>query len=508
MQRILTASKDTYITNKIINNKFRATDANVGNAGTLDLFKLYKENTISGEENPIENSRLLIKFPIAEVGSMDSSGLIDINDPSFKCTLTLHDVYGGQTTPRNFKAILFPLSQSFTEGIGLNIATFSDLDATNYLTASIINGQAVSWNKPGAMASGSLNDENIDVIVSGTLKGPSGTSTVSLSPYQDFVTGEEDLVLDVTTIVSGTVSGQIPDHGFLIGFSGSYEKNDKTYFVKRFASRNVQVASLRPKLKIKFDDTEQDSHSDMIFNVSSSLYLRNYHQGNLENILSGSNAAELTGENCMILKLESGSFKKSYNVSQAMRGRHRIRGVYSASLAVSSFENLLYKHANLTGSITFSEIWSNVQETVTYLSSSITLKKEGRLKSNLQNQNNLLVTVLNVNEEYRQGEVVNIRVFAENRDRDVVFVKSPYEKKSQIFKEAFYRVRDVNDGKIVIDFDKVHNSTKLSTDEDGMFFQFYTDSLVKGRVYTFDFLIRRNGADTVIKDAASKFRIV
>ena len=72
----------------------------------------------------------------------------------------------------------------------------------------------------------------------------------------------------------------------------------------------------------------------------------------------------------------------------------------------------------------------------------------------------------------------------------------------------FYRIRDVNDGKIIIDFDKTNNSTKLSTDEDGMFLLFFTDSLPRGRTYSFDFLISRNGADTVIKDAASKFRIV
>ena len=50
MQRILSASKDCYITNKIINNRFRATDANVGQAGTLDLFKLYNESTLSSED--------------------------------------------------------------------------------------------------------------------------------------------------------------------------------------------------------------------------------------------------------------------------------------------------------------------------------------------------------------------------------------------------------------------------------------------------------------------------
>jgi len=504
MHRVLTSSKDTYITNKIINNSFRALNANVGSAGTLDLFKLYSENSVPGESDPIELSRLLIKFPIEELSRMDDLGLIDITDPSFKCYLKLHDVYGGQTTPRNFKAIVFPLAQEFTEGTGLNVVSFTDLDATNYMTASIQNGTAVLWNEPGAMASGSLGDSNIDVIVSGSL---SGTNT-SLCVEQLFVTGEEDLNVDITTIVSGTVSNQIPNHGFLIGLSGSYENNDKSYFVKRFASRNVQVASLRPKLSVHFDDSMQDSHTDMIFNVTGALYLRNYHQGNLENILSGSSASELSGENCMILKIESGDFKKTFNVSQAMRGRHRIPGVYSSSFAISSFDPLLYDEVNASGSITFNEIWTNPEETVTYLSSSIEVKRESRRKSNTQNQNNLLVTVLNVNEEYRQGEIVNIRVFAEARDRAIVYARSPIEKKSQIFKEMYYRVRDVNDGEVIIDFDKVNHSTKLSTDEDGMFFIFFTDSLVKGRTYTFDFLIRRNGADTVIKDATSKFRIV
>ena len=51
MYRILSASSDAYITNKIINSSFRATDANVGHAGTLDLFKLYDESSLSDSDN-------------------------------------------------------------------------------------------------------------------------------------------------------------------------------------------------------------------------------------------------------------------------------------------------------------------------------------------------------------------------------------------------------------------------------------------------------------------------
>ena len=125
-----------------------------------------------------------------------------------------------------------------------------------------------------------------------------------------------------------------------------------------------------------------------------------------------------------------------------------------------------------------------------------------------QNQNNLLVTVLNVNDEYQNGEKIKVRVFAEDRDRNIKFVKEPLEKKSEIFHEMYYRIRDDFDGSVLIDFDIEDGSTRLSSDANGMFFEVFTDSLPKGRIYSFDFLIRRNGVNTIIRDVASKFKIV
>ena len=110
MYRILTASKDSYVTNKIINNSFRATDANVGKAASLDLFKLYAESTSGSDTSPIEISRLLVDFNLNPLIQLTSSSL-DIGHSSFNCTLKLFDVYGGQTTPSNFKLIVFPLSK-------------------------------------------------------------------------------------------------------------------------------------------------------------------------------------------------------------------------------------------------------------------------------------------------------------------------------------------------------------------------------------------------------------
>ena len=132
MYRILTASKDTYITNKIVSNQFRATDSNVGRASTLDIFKIYDESALSGTTKPIELSRALVKFDLNPLRELTSS-VLDISSSRFKVTLRLSDVYGGQTTPNNFKMIVFPLSKSFDEGMGRDILNFSDLDSTNFI---------------------------------------------------------------------------------------------------------------------------------------------------------------------------------------------------------------------------------------------------------------------------------------------------------------------------------------------------------------------------------------
>lgn len=506
MYRVLSASKDTYITNKIINNSYRATDANVGQAGTLDLFKLHAESSSGSNTTPTEISRILLKFDLSPVNSMQQRGLIDINDSSFVCKLKLHDVYGGQTTPDKFRAIVFPLSKSFDEGIGFDVSLYQDLDACNFITASYQNGVYDAWNYQGARASGSLGSTDIDVITSGTLAGPAGSSTVSLSPDQYFETGEEDLEIDITKIVSGTISGQIPDEGFVVALSGSHEKDDKTYFVKRFASRNSANTSIRPKIIVKYDDSLHDNHEDFIFDRTGSLYLNNYDYNGLANIISDAAGSTLTDENCMILKITTGSFKKTFNVSQALRGTNRITGLYSASFAVSSYESELRSHVLSTGSITFEEIWSNSAETVTYLSSSFIISANKRTSFSNFHQN-LLVTVTNLRESYKTGDIIKLRVFSENRDRDVSFKKLPIEKKSQLYHKMFYRVRDFKSGDTIIDFDTSDNSTRLSTDSEGMYFEFYVESLPKGRTYVFDFLIKKDGFDTIITDAASKFRV-
>lgn len=505
MYRVITASSDTYITNKIINNRYRATDANTGQAGTLDLFKLYGESThpTSGSEGLIELSRILVKFDHNKIKSMNDNGLIDITDSSFKATLKLHDVYGGETTPNNFKCIVFPLAKKFDEGIGRDIGNYSDLDVTNYLTASYESGTVFPWHLPGGMLSGSLTDVgNIDVIVSGTIPGKS--SEESLCVEQLFNTGEEDLSVDITSFVSASVKGLIANHGHMIAFSGSYEKDANSYFVKRFSSRNTPNTAKRPKLIILYNDAVLDNHENFIFNTSGSLYLSNHVRGALSNLRTGDSPSDIaTGKDCMILKIVTGSFRKVFNVSQAQVGQNRLTGVYSSSFAISSY-GTLFNHVKASGSVTFDEVWSNSDETLSYLSSSLTIKDSTLAQFDLK-QTSYHVTVLNLADRYKNSEVAKIRVFVEDNKREIKLRKTPFEKKSQVFEQMYYRVRDFISGEIVIPFETSSNATRLSSDSQGMYFDFYMDSLPSGRTFVFEFLIKQSNFDNIISDAPTKF---
>ena len=512
MYRILSASKDTYITDKIINNNFRATDANVGQAGTLDVFKLFEESSyISGSTritgSVVELSRLLIKFDLNEIRALTSSKL-DYAHSSFKCILKLHDVYGGQTTPSNFKLITFPLSRSFDEGRGRDVVSFTDVDATNFMTSSVSGDSPTAWHLSGANNQGLLGDDNLDIIASGNLYDGDGIKNLWVS--QLFSTGEEDLVMDVTTIVPATLAGQMPDHGFRISYSGTQETDGRTRFVKRFAARHANNTSIRPKLIVKYDDTVIDHHRSFFFNTSGSLFLNNRLRGSSYNLLTGT-AGKLhgvSGSSCLKLRIVSGTYSASFTGSQHKIGNNFVTGVYSSSFLLDEFTvtSSLRDEIKYAGSATFSTYWESFDGTIGYYTGSFVANTIKRTAfTNVPSR--LFINITNLTRIYRHSDKVTLRVFVENIDRQIVAKKLPLEAKSEIYTEMFYRVRDYDSNTVIIPFDTKDRATRLSTDTQGMYFDFYMDSLSKGRTYVFDFLIKDLGSDLVFTDVAAKFRV-
>ena len=332
MRRNFKADRDAYITDRVVKGT-RRVSASTGWAGSLDLFKLYGL-TVSGGLPNVELSRILIHFDIEELKELVSERKIDPSDPSFWCKMRLKDVNGGQPVPSDFTISVFPLSASFREGLGKDISYYSDRDVCNWLSSSI----GVSWHLSGCASP-----------CHASIPGDYITSSISLASTETqafFKTGEEDLVVDVTQIVSATLSGEIPDEGFRIAFTGSLEEDSYTYFVKRFASRHAYDESFRPRLDVGFDDSVRDDWVDAYLDVDNTVSLYNEVFGVPSNIVSGSSYSPVTGSNCIVLKLTTnvsgGSGSHTYFFTGSQRnlgttGFCPVTGAYDVTFNVSSF---------------------------------------------------------------------------------------------------------------------------------------------------------------------------
>lgn len=506
MYRRLSADKDAYITNKVINGE-RTTDANTGFGGTLDLFKLYDESRITGQTGSVvELSRALIHFDLDPLRSLTGS-ILDFTHSSFKATLKLRNVFGGQTIPSNFKLIAYPLSKSWNEGKGFDVSSYRDVDVVNFLSAT----NNTTWSLDGANKSGTLGDSDIDIIEQGNL----GSGIEPLFITQSFSEGTEDLSMDITKLVSATLAKQIPDYGFRLSFTSSQETDTKTRFVKRFTSRHTNDPALRPSLEVIFDDTIEDNHSNFIADVSGTLFLNNFHRGEPKNILL--NGTEITGTNSLILHLTSGSgstfFEKFITASQHQVGDNFHTGVYSATFAISPTEQPGYSSRSLAqvldtaGSATFTEIWESLDGSRGFYTGSFVIETVKRTAFD-QIPDKIHMVVRNNNGQYQSTDKVRFHIYAQSILERVKASKLPLERKSLPFSGMKYQIRDANSGKIHIPFDD--NGTKLSVFDNGMYFDLYMSDLHAGRTYGIELRFTDMGIINTlnIKDVGAVFTVI
>lgn len=486
----LTASADTYITNKVINHSFSASDANVGRAGTIDIFKLYDEASLPWEAVTTELSRGLIKFDMSRLQELTATAL-DYSSSNFRAELILFDVNSGLPSPSDFTISVFPLLKKWDEGNGRDVAGFRDIDVANWLTASF-SLSASLWGLPGASSASYDFDQ-------------------SYERKQTFI-GHENLCVDVTPIVSGILAGAIENNGFRLSITSSQEADQKTYFVKRFASRHVKNELKRPLLRVSWADYVIDDQIDFRLNLTGSLFLNSFERGAPANIKSGSAFAELSGDNCMSLLVTKDSFSKTVSVSQRKLPGSFLRtvGVYQAQLALFGGEMLqsasLLEHATVSGSIEMDTFWKSNDGTVCFFTGSLIVKAPDATSFN-QVPRILSARTTNCKKEYSLSESPRLRVFVIDNAEQPRPSKYYFQKKSVHLTKVYYSVIDTLTGEIVIPFMELNDATRLSCDSEGLYFDLDLTSFVKGRAYSFAFKAYEGTASRVFIDNA-RFKVV
>jgi len=183
-----------------------------------------------------------------------------------------------------------------------------------------------------------------------------------------------------------------------------------------------------------------------------------------------------------------------------------LTGVYSASFAISEYESTLRNEILTAASATFVETWHSNDGSHGFLTSSFVVGTNDRITF-FNGTNRILATITNLKPSYFNDEVVRLRVYAEDRDRPVKALKLPYHNPSNIYKEMYYQIIDFNSKEVIIPFDEINKSTRMSTDSEGMFFNLYAESLPPGKIYQFQFLIKDKGNDQILENVAGKFKI-
>ncbi len=501
MYRTFRSIKDTYITDRVSRGR-RNTDANVGRAGTMDIYKLYGV-TKSGSNPNNELTRGLIKFDLQGLKDDYNAGLISVTSPKFKCSMMLHDVYGGQTTPDNFSLAIIPLSKSFDEGVGRDVVFYQDRDICNFLTASSTS----VWTLSGANSKGTLGDPTIDAIVSGNL----GAGLEALWMTQNFVRGDENLSIDVTKYVSGVLVGLIPDHGLRVSFIDSQEEDLDTRFVKRFATKDAADPEKHPAIIVRYDDSIQSNATDFVFDYPGSVFFYNNVRGTLRNIVSASSS--ITGSNSLILKLRTqisgGYYTLAYTGSQHTFAGQNIAGTYSASFTVPSSDPVLAQKIVQSGSVVFDLIWGSLDGTLGYFTSSAGFTVHSPVRGgNAPGPAHYIVTALNLAQEYNKEDKARIRIHVEDFNSPYTkYVKKFFVTPSFIPERAYYAIRDAVSGQTIVDFDDVFDSTKLSSDSSSLWFDFHMTNLYPGHLYEIDIMIIENGLKRHYRGISGAFKI-
>ncbi len=613
MQLIITASSDSYITNKIIDNSFRSSNSNVGHASTLDLFKLFEESgeIVTGSfitSQVREDSVLLVKFETDKIGKLTSS-ILNLASSNFKAILELEDVSSGLQKPHSFFALCSPLAKAFEEGSGFDVNTFSDLGSVNYLTSSYLLSSPNVWNTPGAKSSGgdgkvraqgtitaasivgldntatfdindgtksvtftannasetparnsatnytygtnniadvetladrifaaiSLSKTNSDLSVTATdpgdtaivavrqdTFGPSGNTDISLggtavgristtnlrggydTTHLDFYdTGSlngssvdfgssyffpepnSDAYFDVTDTVHAYIRGDIPNHGFRISFSGSYATDNKTRFVKRFASRHVKNKLIQPRLRIKFNESESDDLKRAYTDKNISLLIKSKKGLSFSNLLDNS-SAQLTGDNCGKLILSSGSFKQEVNFSQVNLSSNNTRkvGEYKATINIPSNNELIRKALEASPKGFFLDVaWKTLDEKITFRKDKIKIRGNSYQNFDISE---VSINIQNRKSEYKSNEDISFIINAVMNSIDY----EPFKKPTQpdVYQgEIYYRLLEKNSGKVVIDLDFTYDSTKLYLYENNFSTKILAGTLLPGYLYEMEF---------------------
>lgn len=205
------------------------------NAGIDEILEIDKKTTTTTNYN----SRILMKFDLAEISKSIVDGLI--TSPTYYLKLWATEA---KEIPAEYKIYAYPVSQSWDAGIGRedhNPVTTDGVswkyrdgysEGTNWYTGSSFNtGTTGSWS---------------------TVEG--GTTWFTSSVTQSYSFESTDIRMNVTSLVNNWMNQSITNEGFILKRSLTDEQSTSELGTLQFFSSNTHTV-YSPRLEVLWDDS-------------------------------------------------------------------------------------------------------------------------------------------------------------------------------------------------------------------------------------------------------------
>jgi len=496
------ANADNSITNAFKENlSTRGTGSNMGASDVLEIFHIYGQANSSS----VEDQRVLIEFPISDLSSDRTDGIIPASG-SVDFYLRMLNAKHSQTVPRNFDLVVSAVNGAWEEGDGLDMEDYSDLtyDETG---SNWVNRQGTTaWSSEGG-------DYFVDA---------SSSFTAS------FASGIEDMELNITPLVeqwidsAGNVLGSKTNSGVLVKLRSNAEDAVRSYYTKKFFSRTSEFFFKRPLIEARWDSTKKDDRGKFYFSSSvapaadnlNTLYLYNVINGRLRNIPSA-------GTGAIYLSIYSGSADNSEPTGAKLKlsiggdvvaagdtnvtGGYVSTGIYSASFAFTGAAALT-KVFDVWHDNAGTEFSTGSVATKTFASSEYNPSPE------------YVVSVTNLKEVYNKNEnSARFRVFTRNWDwSPTIYTVASQAANGLTIPDMYWRVFRIVDGFEIIPYATGSTTpeavgadtsyTRLSYDSQGSYFDLDMGMFEPGYAYGLQFMRYHNNG-YVEQPEIFKFRV-
>ncbi len=480
-------TKDSTITNAY--DSFltkRMTESNMGASDIMEVFVLWDRDGATSVVNN-ELSRALVYLDQVAIETDITNGLYDAANAKFY--LKMFNAAHGETVPRNYTIQVMPLTRDWVEGEGLDMQNYSDTGGVCWLNAS----DTMPWATEG------------------------GDYSTGALFTQTFISGVEDLEIDITTLVNEWLSGSRDNHGLILKMQ--IEDAEEAFYTKKFFARKSHYFFHRPMIEVRYEEdsssfstdhrSESDGRNNFYFSSplassadnTNTLFLYNFVRGQLKDI-PGYGSGGLNP----VVRIYDDS--RSICLSGILPATWVRTGVYSVDVILSG---------NTTDSPTLHDCWYLLPtDTDAVWVGDITTKEitgsVPEYEVSNKYETHYVIQIRDLKYEYRNDEVVRFRLFIREKDWKPNIYKTYWEDHSSdrsIVSDLYYKIVRPADNFTVIDYSHDDDSIDYSHvcyDDVSNYFTLDLSTLEPSFAYEIKFLYK-SGSDFVEADNVFKFRV-